>query len=631
MSNRRRLRPGPYRVQESAPTVAVSPGDPVTIGAEPLVTSAAHTRTAVHEASIGGVKTTRPGRMLVRLIRAGISLNRNAYSEAVLVEAARNRAFPQGLGCYIDHASEEEEEAHPSGSVKNLAAVLTEDARWDEESQSLVAEVRLFAPWRETLTDMAEHIGMSIRAWVTGEHGTYEGREAFVVDRIEAGRSVDFVTVPAAGGAIVSVLEAVGNRVPAQEASSIGARIEARLHSDWTLYADNLYADGRLTRAERITLSSAVGDGLAAFTDRAERDAPGVYARDLWDEVPAATAADEAQRATEAPTDETRTALANAIRAAHADQDEKTWAWLKDFDPEQSVAWFEIDDGEGSTCWQQSYTVGDDGTAALTGDRVEVVARTVYQPVTTPGDTTEAAPAIPATATAVTEDVTDGAPPTAPNPPIEEEPVSGTQTGAPPVQAGTATVVDTPPANTTAPAAETVTAPAQEAPRTDPQVTEALASITSQLAEMQQRLTAETARADQRDAENRALRNNAHASEAVTTALRAPEHGDVAAQIGPRVSARILAAVPTTAEGAVDETRLGEAITAAIADEATYVRTARAEALEAAGVGIPRGLGGAPATEAVDDGFDAELGEFFSDVLGMTEAQSKVAVKGRTN
>ena len=212
--------------------------------------------------------------------------------------------------------------------------------------------------------------------------------------------------------------------------------------------------------------------------------------------------------------------------------------------------------------------------------------------------------------------------------------MSGTQAGAPPVEAGTATVADTPPANNTpsTPAVEAApVARAQEAPQTDTKTVAALEAVTAQLGEMQKALAAVNARADQRDAENRVLRNSNRASEAITTALRAPEHQDVAAQIGPRVTARILAAVPATAEGGVDETRLTEAITAAIGDEATYVRTARAEALEAAGVGMPRGLGVAPATEAVDDGLDAELGELFTDVLGMTAEQSKVAVKGRSN
>ncbi|MFF0822396.1 hypothetical protein ACFYUR_18700 [Micromonospora haikouensis] len=497
-------------------------------------------RTSVEEATVGGTTVTTPGRMLVRLIRAGVSLNGNAYPAEVLRAAAANKAWARGCQAFVDHATDEEDAARPSGSIKNLAGVLTEDARWDEESQSLVAEVQLFHPWRETLTSMAEHIGMSIRAWVTGNHGEYEGRDCFVVDRIESGRSVDFVTKPAAGGAIISVLESVGHSVSVDEARNVGAWLESRLHLALTQLADDMYGDGRLSRDERIALSGAIGDALQAWTARVDADAPQLFQRDRWDEPPA---------------------------------------------PETAQA--------------------EEATAACT------------TPDPTPTEAT------PPPASTTPDDVTDGTPPTAPNPPIEGGPdMSGTATGTPPAEAGTAPVVDTAPTNPPAPAAEAA------APRVDVQalvaaaLTEALTPVTQQLATVQAALTAQ-------QSENTALRNRAHATEAVAAALRSPEHADVAGQIGSRVTARILDAVPTTAEGAVDTTVLGERITAVIADEATYVRTARAQALEEAGVGQPYGLGAPRQESPADDGFDAELKSFFSDTLGLNEAQASIASKGR--
>ncbi|HEY6116783.1 MAG TPA: hypothetical protein VI172_12570, partial [Candidatus Dormibacteraeota bacterium] len=243
-------------------------------------------RTAVREASAASATAAGPGRMLLRLITAGWSLNGNHYGAEVLRKAATDRAWPAGTRAYVDHASDEEEQQHPSGSVKNLAAVLTEDARWDEATQSLVAEARLFEPWRTPLTQMAEAkaIGMSIRAWVTGEQGERDGREGFVVDWVE-GRSVDFVTVPAAGGEVISVLESVGH-TPAVEAANLGAWLESRLHLALTTYADEMYGDGRLTRDERIVLSGAIGDGLTAYAARIEADAPHLYKRSRWEEPP---------------------------------------------------------------------------------------------------------------------------------------------------------------------------------------------------------------------------------------------------------------------------------------------------------------------------------------------------------
>ena len=242
-------------------------------------------RQTVHEAAVGGARNTGPGRMLVRLIRAGVSLNGNAYPAQVLREAAANRAWAKGCKAYINHASPEEEAAHPTGSIHNLAAVLTEDARWDEATQSLTAEVRLFEPWRGRLSEMADAdaIGMSIRAWVSGQRGEYEGRECFIVDKIEGGRSVDFVTEPAAGGGIISVLEAVG-ATPTAEAANLGAWLESRLHLALTQHADDMYGDGRLTRPERIALSAAIGDGVQAWASRVEQDAPQLFQRSRWEE-----------------------------------------------------------------------------------------------------------------------------------------------------------------------------------------------------------------------------------------------------------------------------------------------------------------------------------------------------------
>lgn len=246
-------------------------------------------RVTVREATTGGAQVTRPGRLRIRLIRAGWSLNGNYYPAEVLKRDGA-AAWPAGTQCFIDHATETEDEDRPAGSVKNLAAVLTEDAQWSDAENGLVAEVRLFAPWREAITDMAESIGMSIRAWVFGEPGEAEGRQGFVVSGIPEGRSVDFVTVPAAGGAILSVLESV-QRQRADEARSIGVWLESRLHLALTQLGDELYGDGRLTREERITLSTAIGDGLQAWTARVEADAPQLFERDLWEDPPAPTVA----------------------------------------------------------------------------------------------------------------------------------------------------------------------------------------------------------------------------------------------------------------------------------------------------------------------------------------------------
>lgn len=480
-------------------------------------------RVTVREATTGGATTTPGGRLLVRLIRAGWSLNGNLYPPEVLRAAADNGAFPKGTLTFADHDTDEEESARPAGSVKNLAGVLETDARWDEGEQALMAEVRLFAPWRESILDMASAIGMSIRAWVTGEQGERDGRSGFLVDNIVEGRSVDFVTVPAAGGGIVSVLEAVGH--PVREAPNVGHWLESRIHASFTNLADQRFGDGYLTRDERITLSSAIGDALTAFAARVETDAPHLYQRHPWSEP------DE---------------------APHGDDDDMgTKPHGDDMGDEPA----------------------DEATTTVGGDQ--------------PPTTTETAG--------------------------EEPAMSGTQTGSPPVQAGTATVPD---GATTA-----------ETTQVDP-AAQALAAVTEQLAAMREQLAAVAARADARDAENQRLRNEHTAQQAITAAVNSPDvPAGWRAQITPRVTATVLAAVPTGESGDVDTAALGTAVRAAVEAEVGYCRAVQAQALEEAGVGVPTGLGAAEARP--DDGLEGELRALFEGSLGLSGAALDIAVKGR--
>lgn len=75
------------------------------------------------------------------------------------------------------------------------------------------------------------------------------------------------------------------------EARNVGTWFESRIHSAFTGLADDMFGEGRLTRDERISLSSAIGDGLQAFTSRVEADCPHLYQRDIWDDPEPAQAA----------------------------------------------------------------------------------------------------------------------------------------------------------------------------------------------------------------------------------------------------------------------------------------------------------------------------------------------------
>jgi hypothetical protein len=67
-----------------------------------------------------------------------------------------------------------------------------------------------------------------------------------------------------------------------QEARNVGEWLESRLHLLFTQIADDMFGEGRLSRDERIALSSAIGNALDAFRGQVEASAAGLYQRDPY-------------------------------------------------------------------------------------------------------------------------------------------------------------------------------------------------------------------------------------------------------------------------------------------------------------------------------------------------------------
>lgn len=238
----------------------------------------------------------KPGKFLIQLITPGWGTS-GYYSPDVLEAAAGARVFPAGLHMYLDHEHLDGSGIDMNGnrSVKDLAAVLESDATWN--GQALVGVASVFGPYREALSNMAESIGVSIRASADVAPGEAEGRTGIIVGRLVEGYSADFVTRAGRGGKILQVIESARTDIAAEaaqrrtdaltklaESRNIGQWIESRLHLALTCQADDMYGDGYLTREERIALSSAVGDALDAFTAALQKSAPQLYERDLWDD-----------------------------------------------------------------------------------------------------------------------------------------------------------------------------------------------------------------------------------------------------------------------------------------------------------------------------------------------------------
>ena len=158
-----------------------------------------------------GVK--KPGRLNVQIITPGWGSS-GYYPPETLQQAAEDKVFPAGTHMYLDHPTAFEAEERPNRSIKDLTAVLTEDAKWN--GNALVANVRTFGPFASAVAEMVDAIGVSIRADAEVSEGEAEGRRGIVVERLTNARSVDFVTAAGRGGKILQVLESARNNVVEQ-------------------------------------------------------------------------------------------------------------------------------------------------------------------------------------------------------------------------------------------------------------------------------------------------------------------------------------------------------------------------------------------------------------------------------
>lgn len=252
--------------------------------------------------------------------------SRGYYSGSMLA-AYGPMAWPAGTQMYLDHPSLTEESDRPERSIRDLAGKIASTPVYQPEGPQgpgLYADVDVYPHAAEIVDALADDIGLSIRASGTGEPGTKDGRSGLVITSIAASptNSVDYVTRAGAGGKLVALLESARPAKPAdskpmtvriQEAGSIGAWFEARIHSEFTEQADDSYGWGELSRDERIALSGAIGDALDAFVARLQADAPQLYQRDRWGDTPSHPAEPETQDDGEEPTDMQMAESATAV------------------------------------------------------------------------------------------------------------------------------------------------------------------------------------------------------------------------------------------------------------------------------------------------------------------------------
>jgi hypothetical protein len=124
------------------------------------------------------------------------------------------KAFPKGTKMNWNHPTSTEEAERPEGDLNFLASELVSDARWMErgpKGAGLYADAKVFEAYQPAVNDLAPHIGVSIHARGKAMQGEADGQQGVIVQEILESpfNRVDYVTMPGAGGEIVSLFEAV--------------------------------------------------------------------------------------------------------------------------------------------------------------------------------------------------------------------------------------------------------------------------------------------------------------------------------------------------------------------------------------------------------------------------------------
>lgn len=156
----------------------------------------------LHESFSPEASSLGDGKYRIRIIMPGQGSS-GIYTAENLAESAP--LFKAGTEMFIDHPTETEEWERPERSIRDYAGVFLEDATVGEDG-ALYAVCKVFSGVNELIKDKWEHIGVSINAWCAdpiSENG--------IVPPIAGVRSVDFVTTPGAGGAIIDLLESNRN------------------------------------------------------------------------------------------------------------------------------------------------------------------------------------------------------------------------------------------------------------------------------------------------------------------------------------------------------------------------------------------------------------------------------------
>lgn len=149
------------------------------------------------------------GSALIKIISPG--WGSSGYYSAAMLERDSPEIYKAGTQMFVDHPTAVDEKARPERSLTNLAGFITEDAKYLKEGPQgpgAYAKAKIFSQYRNFLNEAAEIIGVSHRSVGKVAAGSAEGKQGKIIESLTKCFSVDFVTLPGRGGAIVPMLEA---------------------------------------------------------------------------------------------------------------------------------------------------------------------------------------------------------------------------------------------------------------------------------------------------------------------------------------------------------------------------------------------------------------------------------------
>jgi len=256
-----------------------------------------------------------PSQYLMKVIKPGWGSS-GYYAESMLKRDG-NSAFPRGTHMYVNHPSLSEETDRPERSLRDLGAVLMEDAHWmgdGPRGPGLYSKAKVFEAFRPFLKEAAPFIGVSIHALGTGKAGEVEGKNGMIIEKLIPSpyNSVDFVTKAGAGGAVVAAIESASpisvllhesDPIEVVERANTAQYLSSKMHANLTAWVDEMFGSSTITDAERKVIMEALEASMDAFHKAVMKSAPDLFIRMPWSD-PEVSQVSEESASSETPVTE---------------------------------------------------------------------------------------------------------------------------------------------------------------------------------------------------------------------------------------------------------------------------------------------------------------------------------------